>query len=568
MSKIYLLLVFLVPLCAYSQTSKPIALEDVTFDAQFEKTILVPDVKGKLINATAKEIEGTLINYTIVTPFSVSQVHKITKPSKDGTFKLSLDYAFPYQEIFIEVGDYFYSGVLVNKDLFMELDIKKLKALKDSDDISSGIKYSGTDAKLNMFCEKFLHYKKREINLLLKRMSSLISDWKMDPLTFIRPYDSTFNEMEKIEKQFISENPSPYGWVLENERLSKYYAQLCIWNLVKTMNSEKWKLLSLHKPLLVSNDGMQYYRYLIMYLKSQPTSQIRIGVEDVADIKNLTIDEKGALDSIKSYLLNGGKPSLDSLQYKALYLKLQSRFIQLMSEKPTNQILHVLDSLYPSSKADLIKLMLSSKDPIEQKYIHEQAIAGMHTGWTKKVMNKDLQQTNAKIIAINKTLAASNTMPSAIGFGEPIMKMNFGASLYKVAGIKAADFLIALKKSFSEKALAIDFWATWCSPCLAEMPYGKKLLESTKGLPLEYIYLCTTSGSSEQKWKSTIADLKQPGIHFFVEENLMHELMGQFSISGYPSYAFISKEGKYMPGAIKRPSEITKDIIVELLNKK
>ena len=87
-----------------------------------------------------------------------------------------------------------------------------------------------------------------------------------------------------------------------------------------------------------------------------------------------------------------------------------------------------------------------------------------------------------------------------------------------------------------------------------------------KGQPVEFIYLCTSAGSDEAQWKSKIAQLKLPGIHFFVDQPLEIELMNRFSLNGFPSHQFFSKNGQYKPGAIKWMSYMNKDHLLELIN--
>jgi hypothetical protein len=100
------------------------------------------------------------------------------------------------------------------------------------------------------------------------------------------------------------------------------------------------------------------------------------------------------------------------------------------------------------------------------------------------------------------------------------------------------------------------------------MPHSKKLQEASKDLPVVFVYLCTINGSSESKWKSKVAELQQPGIHFLIDETLDAELSNYFSFSGYPGYAFIDKAGNYRPGAIKRVSNIeNKEALAALINK-
>lgn len=125
-----------------------------------------------------------------------------------------------------------------------------------------------------------------------------------------------------------------------------------------------------------------------------------------------------------------------------------------------------------------------------------------------------------------------------------------------------------LKSSFKGKALLLDFWGTWCAPCLAEMPISKKLHEETIDLPLEYTYLCTSNNSSIEKWKNKVAELSIPRTHIFVDEKIENELMRMFQASGYPSYRFIDSKGKYKLGATSRMKEMDKVKLKKLVEGK
>lgn len=110
---------------------------------------------------TAEELKIQSISYSLVTPFSEAQIQKKTTVQPDGGFKLELDYPFPYQQIWFTVGDYFYARLYANKDLYLELDMKKLKAKKGYM-ISDGVRYLGTDGAMNAYMNKYVIYKKQE----------------------------------------------------------------------------------------------------------------------------------------------------------------------------------------------------------------------------------------------------------------------------------------------------------------------------------------------------------------------------------------------------------------------
>jgi thiol-disulfide isomerase/thioredoxin len=160
---------------------------------------------------------------------------------------------------------------------------------------------------------------------------------------------------------------------------------------------------------------------------------------------------------------------------------------------------------------------------------------------------------------------AGNINPA---FGQFIMKMPFGAMLYKTDSTNVQEFLDNLKDSFKGKSILINFWAIWCIPSIEEMEYSKKLYYEAKELPVEFIYLCTDYKTSQNDWITKISYLKQPGIHIYVNDKLESEVAQPFSKGGFPNYLFINASGEYKPKAIDRLSGNT-DIkaIMDFYNK-
>ena len=559
----YLLcLLFSFPLLTQSQI-KAIAPEDAAFETVFKNTKTVPVVKGKLLNISAAEIADMTLSYTLVTPFSETQVTKTAKVAKDGSFNLSIDYTFPYQQIFLSDGkeSLFYTSLIVNKGLFIELDIKKIKTQKELHFNGDGVKYLGADGPVTTYFNNHILYKRKERQVLSTKLEKVRFDKSLSDLDFITQYDELYKSILDIDESYISEHPSPYSWLIENERLSDYYAEICVRNWNKKMDAALWDKMKSHKIYMVTNNSMFYYNYLVNYIRFMPMNKVVVSSMEVYALPDLTKEELAIVDTLK----NDSGVRRNPVEYKRVSKKLQPRFSKLMTEKYSTRLIQCLDSIFPASKSDFLKLHIGSKDPEEQKILFEKAFASMKTDWCKKVLNAEYKKTNDKIASINKTLSQSVAMAKGTGLGEPVLETPFGAKLYKVSNMKAADFLAKLKQTYADKALLLDFWATWCSPCLSEMPYSKKLHDQTKDLPVNFIYLCTASGSDEKKWKAKVVELKQPGIHIFLEEGLANELMNQFSFSGYPSYGFINRKGAYKPGAIKWMSSTDLNTLTALI---
>src|SRR5882757_1982463 len=189
--RISCLLFFLLCLSAAIKSQVPvndIAPEDAAFNAFYAKHNN-PRVTGKLLNLPAEELKNLPITYTVVTPFSESQVKKTASIQPDGSFRLKLDYPFPYQQIWFEVGDLFYAGLYANKDLYLELDMKKIKAAKEVNFNGDGVRYLGTDGSLNVYLNNYVLYKRPEQLQLSGKINKLSPSYKVGAGSVLADYN-------------------------------------------------------------------------------------------------------------------------------------------------------------------------------------------------------------------------------------------------------------------------------------------------------------------------------------------------------------------------------------------
>jgi len=107
----------------------------------------------------------------------------------------------------------------------------------------------------------------------------------------------------------------------------------------------------------------------------------------------------------------------------------------------------------------------------------------------------------------------------------------------------------------------INFWATWCKPCIVDMERSKAKKALLKQLPVEIIYLAISDGSSPQKWEQTINKLQVSGQHIYIEKDLTAALLKQFNLFGYPSYIFIDRNGNWDTNFVRSISNIDLDKI-------
>lgn len=114
------------------------------------------------------------------------------------------------------------------------------------------------------------------------------------------------------------------------------------------------------------------------------------------------------------------------------------------------------------------------------------------------------------------------------------------------------DVLKTIIQKYPDKVIYMDFWAPWCSPCMGEMPYAKKIKEKFEGEDVVFVYLANQC--EESAWKTTIAEKKIEGEHYHLTPKQYAELSGIFEIRGIPHYALIDRKGNIVNVNAPRPS--------------
>jgi thiol-disulfide isomerase/thioredoxin len=70
----------------------------------------------------------------------------------------------------------------------------------------------------------------------------------------------------------------------------------------------------------------------------------------------------------------------------------------------------------------------------------------------------------------------------------------------------------------SDSAKIINFWATWCDPCVKELPYFVNEQSQWHGQPVKFIFVSLDFPSQVEKVKQKALSLKLPGSIFQLEE--------------------------------------------------
>lgn len=119
-------------------------------------------------------------------------------------------------------------------------------------------------------------------------------------------------------------------------------------------------------------------------------------------------------------------------------------------------------------------------------------------------------------------------------------------------------------KDFRGKILYIDFWATWCSPCLKEMPMAKSLEDTFREKEVVFIYI--SIDENEDVWRKHIQEKQMSGTQLISPGGFNSEIAQLYKLKGIPTFVLIDKEGKVAKYDTNSPSSGAKEEITKLLN--
>ncbi len=97
----------------------------------------------------------------------------------------------------------------------------------------------------------------------------------------------------------------------------------------------------------------------------------------------------------------------------------------------------------------------------------------------------------------------------------------------------------------------IDIWATWCMPCIKEIPSLKELTEQYKDKEIHFVSICTSD--TEENWRKMVKEKELSGIQLFAPKDNQN-FFNEYSVEGIPRFILLDRNGKIIDSDAKRPS--------------
>lgn len=126
------------------------------------------------------------------------------------------------------------------------------------------------------------------------------------------------------------------------------------------------------------------------------------------------------------------------------------------------------------------------------------------------------------------------SMTQQVAVGKPVPD-------FKVASLTNPSVTYS-NNSMLGKYYLIDFWATWCGPCLGEMPYLQKAYNKYKGKDFQILSLSLDDSPGDvQKFRHE--KYPMPWLHAFLKGGFQNPLAEEFGVNAIPNPVLVNNKG-------------------------
>ena len=142
--------------------------------------------------------------------------------------------------------------------------------------------------------------------------------------------------------------------------------------------------------------------------------------------------------------------------------------------------------------------------------------------------------------------------PGPVRVGERAPKLGIEELLQVPKGM-AADW-----KSLAGKVVVLEFWATWCGPCIVSLPHLNDLVEKFKDKPVQFISVTNENRLVVQRF------LAERQIRGWIGLDTDNSMIADYGVGSVPYTVVVDKTGTIR--MLTRPSKLSELFLTRLLD--
>ncbi len=369
-------------------------------------------------------------------------------------------------------------------------------------------------------------------------------------LIYLEPNDSLHVEFDanSFKFSFEFEGKSANNNDYLNTYLQKHPRELDPFKYLQYKAGNYWYKIEPRKEEPMRT--MQKSPYLEKMNRTKQTALMELGFFDQNNQSNLSGDFKEFMEAEIMY-----DWAYHMLLYGNVYKRIHgidSTFFQVLKDVPlqNNQIGSHWYRMFLD--AYMNQELMKDPDPNDNPYIKQYHIANDLLG------GKALAYVQSEMISwgfhknyMESSLEAYNNFIETnpyIEFDDKIVR-SYQKAIRTAIGTAAPEFVIEepdqddiTLSGMRGKVVLLNFWASWCRPCMKKMDEWKPLQEEF-GEEVNFVHV--SFDRSADKWVETLVKKEYKGIHVMVEGDVKSEIAQQYNVRAIPQYFIIDKEGRF-----------------------
>ena len=226
-----------------------------------------------------------------------------------------------------------------------------------------------------------------------------------------------------------------------------------------------------------------------------------------------------------------------------------------------NYRLRLKAALEADSSLTNIDFVRNATKDIQSIYVKEAIISMLFNNVSNKNPNYYADYEKIMVMLVSKEMKdkLNGRLQTAQNTSSGTKSLGFEYESYDGTKVSLSDF--------KGKIVYIDIWATWCGPCIKQMPALKELIKEYEGKNIAFVVISVDDKKDYAKWKKMVPVYNVGGTHLISDNALNSEFMKAYGVSLIPRSILVDTDGNIINNVAPKPSDSNlKGILNQLLN--
>lgn len=104
------------------------------------------------------------------------------------------------------------------------------------------------------------------------------------------------------------------------------------------------------------------------------------------------------------------------------------------------------------------------------------------------------------------------------------------------------------------KYVYFDIWATWCGPCIREIPALKEVEKKYHKANIQFVSISVDDLADHQVWVEMVTEKELSGLQLFANNSWSSEFIRAYNINSIPRFILVDPQGNIINADAPRPS--------------